>query len=142
MKGQKYPVIPTTPSIFMRLDSFLRGLSKNFREMSASLQAFLDEQNLKAIKASLHNIEMITDNMAKNNQRFTQIMKNTERTTLQLTPVLESLQTQTLPNISRLLINLDSVSRNLNDITDEIKQNPSILIRGSSPPPLGPGETR
>jgi len=38
--------------------------------------------------------------------------------------------------------NLNDVSRTLNEVTNQLKQNPSMLIRGVAPAPLGPGERR
>jgi len=53
---------------------------------------------------------------------------------------LRMLEAQTLPETYRLLYNLGTASQDLSDLASQIKQNPSVLIRGVSQPPLGPGE--
>lgn len=66
----------------------------------------------------------------------------------QFEPLLQSsndavrvLRMQILPETYRTLAKLDEVSRSLGDVTAKIKQDPSIVVRGSSLPPPGPGET-
>lgn len=49
--------------------------------------------------------------------------------------------TETLPEIERLLGELDSLSRSLKQLTDQTRRDPSGLIFGHKPVPNGPGET-
>jgi len=56
------------------------------------------------------------------------------------TMTMRMLETQTLPAAYRLLSNLDNVARTLNEVSVELKQNPSILVRGVSRKTPGPGE--
>jgi phospholipid/cholesterol/gamma-HCH transport system substrate-binding protein len=55
--------------------------------------------------------------------------------------LVKMLEAQFLPQTSRTLSTLDTVSQSLLNLTHEIRQDPSILIRGTTPPPPGPGET-
>ena len=41
-----------------------------------------------------------------------------------------------------MISNLNDVTRTLNEVSIQLKQNPSVLIRGAAPAPLGPGERR
>jgi len=66
-----------------------------------------------------------------------------------LEPLLESsqdtvraLQMQVLPEAHQALIGLDKLSTELNGVVTKINQDPSIVIRGTTPPPLGPGESK
>lgn len=147
--GQPYPVIPTSPSLFVRLDTALKQLSTNLRKVTESIQSVLDPENQKSIKETLHNVQQITANLAANGDRFNRIFNNMSKASQEFTPLLIStratirtLQLQTLPVTYRLLSNLEDVSRTLSQVTTEIKQNPSILIRGAAKPPPGPGEKR
>lgn len=147
--GQSYPVIPSAPSLFMRLDTALSRLSKNFDRISQAIQSLLDKDNQESIKETLKNIRKITGTLADNSQRMTTILQNTANASAQLAPLLQSstgsmrvLEAQTLPATYRLLGNLDSVVRTLSEVASQLKQNPSILIRGAAPPPPGPGETK
>jgi phospholipid/cholesterol/gamma-HCH transport system substrate-binding protein len=147
--GQPYPVIKTVPSIFLRLDTALSQLSINFHLITQSLQALLDKENLQSIKQTLFNLKVVTGSLASNSKKLDAIISNTSKASQQFTPLMQSsfgamkiLETQTLPAAYHVLNNLDSVSRTLSEISIELKQNPSMLIRGVQPAPLGPGETK
>lgn len=145
--GQPYPVIPTSPSIFMRLDTALRKVSKNLQTVADSIHSLLDKENLKSIKEILVHIDKVTGTLADNSQKINTILLNTNRASEQLAPLLNSstsamktLNMQTLPITYQLISNLNNMTRTMNEITTQLKQNPSILLRGAAQAPLGPGE--
>lgn len=147
--GQKYPIIKTAPSIFLRLDAALNLLTNNFRQINESIQSLLDKENLHSIKVTLYNLDQITTNLARNSQRVNLIIENTSEASKRFAPLLQSgvgtmklLETQTLPEAYRLLLNMDDMTRSLAELSYEIKQNPSILIRGVDRVTLGPGEVK
>jgi len=124
--GEKYPVIGTAPSFMLRLDIAVTQMTKSFRELSKSIHALLDDQNLRHIKQSLNNLTEFSDMLVRNNPQFKMILQNGAE-------VSQSLQSQTLPMTNRALNNMD-------DFTQQLTRNPSMLIRGREPQPLGPGE--
>lgn len=126
--GQKYPVIKTVPSIFLRLDAALTQFSNNFHQISESIQALLDKENLKSIKESLINIKLATAQMGP-------FFKSGQVT-------LNMLQNQTLPAATGALNSIQNAARNMSALSADIKANPSALIRGSERQDLGPGERR
>lgn len=147
--GQKYPVIPSAPSLFTRIDTALNRLSKNLELVAESVQGVLDKENQQAIKNTLHNLEEITSAIADNNHRLTAIIDNTTKASKQFQPLVQSttnaalmLERQTLPAAYDLISNLNDAARNISAVSAEIKQNPSMLIRGKQPNQLGPGESR
>lgn len=147
--GYPFPVIKTAPSIFMRIDTALSQLSSNFHQISQSLQSLLDKDNQRSIKSILFNLNQITRTLANNGRKMDNILENTSKASLQLVPLMKSstttirmLETQTLPAAYRALSNLDEVTRTLSEVSVELKQNPSILLRGVNRQTLGPGETK
>jgi len=54
---------------------------------------------------------------------------------------MKMMEIQFLPQTYRTLSNLEEMSHVFLGLTDEIKQDPSILIRGMTPPTPGPGES-
>lgn len=147
--GQKYPIIRTAPSIFLRLDAALNLLTNNFRQINESIQALLNKDNLQSIQNSLANLDKITTNLAHNTRQINIIIENTSEASKRFNPLLQSgigtlkvLETQTLPEVYRLLLNMDDMSRTLAELSLEIKQNPSILVRGVNRTYLGPGEKK
>lgn len=149
MPGESYPIIKTAPSFFLRVDTALSELSTNLHEVSISIKSLLDPENQKSIKQILLNMNSITQNFASNNRKLDAILSNAVKATQQFTPLLQSstntlrmLESQTMPATYRLITNLDIMTRNLAEITAQVKQNPSILVRGVASKPLGPGESK
>ena len=132
LAGQKYPVINTAPSFFLRLDAALTKLTKSLSRVSESISTLLDPQNLQSIKQTLQNLNDITSTLAGTKKQMITIMNNTEHATKQFSPVLQNFTSQTMPATTNVL-------NNLNSFSSELKENPSILIRGTATP-LGPGE--
>ncbi len=147
--GDPYPIIKTEPSLLLRIDITMNRLSRNFQQISHSLQAVLDKENLESIRQLLINMRRITETMSANNARFDVIMKNTSQASQQFLPLVQSsqaavntLQMQTLPMFYEVMANLNSIAQELSAISGEIKRNPAVLIRGTSRPAPGPGEDR
>jgi len=130
---QPYPVIQTTPSFFLRLDTALTELNNNFRSLTESFRTLLDKQNLRSIKESLINIREVTGVLADDSEQLRDILEHTSKVT-------ETLQTQTMPSANQAITNFSAVTQNLSDVSQEIKENPAIFIRGKAPLPNGPGE--
>lgn len=148
-KDQKYPVIATAPSLFLRLDQALSRASENLHKVTEDIGALLTQENLESIRLTLHNMQRITANMAENNKQIDAILRNSARISAQLNPLIQSstntmriLEVQTLPATYRMISNLDATTRSLAEAAAEIKDNPSIIIRGVNRNNYGPGEQR
>lgn len=109
---QPYPVINTSPSILLRMDTAITHISDSFEQLSKSISSLLDKENLLAIKQTLSSMDRLTQNF----------------------------EAQTLPVMNTAITNFDYLSRNLSEISSDLKQNPAILIRGKAQRNLGPGE--
>ncbi|OGT45864.1 MAG: hypothetical protein A3E83_00610 [Gammaproteobacteria bacterium RIFCSPHIGHO2_12_FULL_41_20] len=110
--GQPYPIINTTPSLLVRLDTALTQISNNFHQLSDSVRELLDKDNLRAFK---------------------EILRSSQET-------IQLLETQTIPVTNQVMSNMDTITDGFADVLAEIKQNPSLLIRGKQQIPFGPGE--
>jgi phospholipid/cholesterol/gamma-HCH transport system substrate-binding protein len=140
--GQRYPIIKAGPSLFLRLDSALNKLSRNLQLVSESINSVLNKENQRLIHESLYNMQKITATIASNSRQLDAILENTSRASQQFIPLVKTFQTQTLPMSYELMSNLNNMTRNISQLSAEIKQNPSILIRGVDRSKLGPGETK
>jgi phospholipid/cholesterol/gamma-HCH transport system substrate-binding protein len=180
--GQPYPVIPSSPSLYFRLDAALDDLTTNLNNISDGLTAILNEENAKAIHQTLINVQSVSQTLNQNTQKFDAIINNTNITmkntavaserlpnmmssiqdsarsvkvfAQQLADVgqrangvlrnaqtsVETLNNQLLPEAVNSLGNFQGLMSNLNSVSQELKQNPSILVRGRSPAAPGPGE--
>ena len=131
----------------------------SLQESVASLQ-----QLTKALAANTEKLNSIVANTERASRRFEPLMKSADDTLSQLRtqivpevhdaltniqPLLQSsqdtvsaLQTQILPQARKALIDLDTLSTTLTGVATKINKDPSILIRGTTPPPPGPGESK
>lgn len=112
LPDEPYPIIATEPSLFLRLDTALTQLNDNFRKMTNSVQGLLSEKNLHLIQ---------------------ELLSTTQGAMLQL-------QSQTIPATNQAAVDLSELINSLSNLTQEIEQNPAMLIRGKGQPVLGPGE--
>ena len=54
--------------------------------------------------------------------------------------VIHNFSDQVMPNAQQALSNLSRVTMSMQHLTDELERDPSMLVRGRQPSPLGPGE--
>ncbi|CDZ77824.1 virulence factor Mce family protein [Legionella massiliensis] len=53
---------------------------------------------------------------------------------------IDKVSQQTVPPVINLIHRLDAIAVNLEKVSNQMRQNPSVVIRGSTPPKPGPGE--
>jgi phospholipid/cholesterol/gamma-HCH transport system substrate-binding protein len=132
-KGQDYPIIKTSPSIFTRLDTALSQLSTSLLDITKTFQRVFDDQNRDAIQKTLQNLQTVTSTLSANTSKLSSIIKNTNNASQQMEPLLLS--------GSRTMQNLNDMSRNLADVSTQIRNDPAVVVRGNSSIHWGPGET-
>lgn len=137
--GQKYPVIKTAPSLFSRLDTGLEKINTSLYKLSTAVQTLLDEENQRSIKQTLMHLDEVTAALAAEGEQFKTLMNNSARASQNLPALVQSGQSA-MQSMQVQMNNLGAVSQNLLEITNQIKQNPAVLIRGKAPATLGPGE--
>lgn len=117
--------------------------------------------NSDNINRSLQSADVFLVNMAKVSKDFPQIIKelkvgvtkfnslatdmskagkNVSKTMVAGKDTLDTISQQTLPPAVLLLRRLNAISANLEKVSNEMRQNPSVVIRGTTPPKPGPGE--
>ena len=155
-----FPVIPSVPSLMVQLSSIVKDASMQFQGVSHSVQSVLDEQNAQNVKQILINLSEITQNLAANEAQFNQmiqsstrlinnaavasqqlpeLVKNLNQSAISLNQAAGLARTGMIPAVS-LLNHLDTISGNVEVFSEELKDNPAILVRGKAEGPLGPGE--
>lgn len=159
--GEPYPVIPYKPS-------FLSQLEKNIHDVSVGIKRIFDKQNARSVKKSLANMQAVTDVIAKNTDslhkslqelpvlinelkasvsKFSTMAGNMSAAGKQVTVTMKAgrvavdkISQQTLPPMVLLLHRLDLIATNLEKVSADMRQNPAVVIRGTTPPKPGPGE--
>jgi phospholipid/cholesterol/gamma-HCH transport system substrate-binding protein len=118
----------------------------------------------KGLAENTEKLNSIVTNTERASHRFEPLLESTDDTVRQfqikivpevhdalanLEPLLKSsqdtvsaLQMQILPEARKALIDVDNLSTAFTSVATKINRDPSILIRGTTPPPLGPGESK
>ncbi|HUD97739.1 MAG TPA: MlaD family protein [Woeseiaceae bacterium] len=63
--GQDYPVIPTSPSLFARLDANMSDLLASLIHLSTNVNELLGQENRKNIGRSIENVAVLTETLAE-----------------------------------------------------------------------------
>jgi phospholipid/cholesterol/gamma-HCH transport system substrate-binding protein len=155
-----YPVIPSEPSLMVQLSSLVKDASVQFQGVSTSVQRVLDAENAANIRQILINLNTITQNLAANqmqlnnivqsatqvfnntavaSQQFPELLKNLNQSVISLNQAAGMARAGMVPALS-LLSHLDTISGNIEVFSEELKENPAIIVRGKAEGPLGPGE--
>ena len=168
MPDEPYPVIPAKPSLFNQLDNILKEVSVSVSKVSKQAQLMFNEENAEYVKHTLANLERFSDVIAKNSNQIdsglqdaAQFFKNVSEVSKTLPDVMKNIKLggenlsktmlagktavnkisqQTLPPAILLLNKLNSIAANLEKVSNEMRRNPSVVIRGTKPPAAGPGE--
>lgn len=78
--GEPYPIIQSGPSLITRLDTSLTALLGNLNQTSQNINALLDEDNRKAIKNALKDVEILSHTLAARQTEIDSGLKNAAQT--------------------------------------------------------------
>lgn len=137
--------------------------SKYLKNSLANMERFTTviAKNSDNINNSLKSADVFLANMSKVSKDFPEIVKelkvgvakfntmaiemssagkNVSDTMVAGKTAVDKLSQQTLPPAINLLRRLNTIAANLEKVSNEMRLNPSVVIRGSTPPKPGPGE--
>jgi phospholipid/cholesterol/gamma-HCH transport system substrate-binding protein len=158
-----YPVIPSKPSFFYQLEKNVNDLTTdikrifnqenaenfqhilhNFDELSSvfadnnhNISESLEElpKLIKGLKVSAEKFDVMAHDVSVSGRQFTKTMKAGKNS-------IDHISQQTLPPAVILMRRLNDIAANFEKMSAEMRQNPAVIVRGSAPPKLGPGESR
>lgn len=116
--------------------------SKNINESLDSANVFLANiakiskdlpDVVKELKIGVKKFNVMANDLSSAGKNVSQTMVAGKNT-------MNKISDQTLPEASILLRRLNAISANLEKISNEMRQNPSVIIRGAATPKSGPGE--
>lgn len=88
---------------------------------------------IKDLHVGVAKFNTLATDMSKASKSVSKTMDSGKNT-------LNTISQQTIPPVVLLLRQLNAISANLEQVSKEIRQNPSVVIRGAKPPKPGPGE--
>jgi len=158
---QKYPVIKAAPSLMRRLDTSITALLANLNRASENFNALMDEDNRRAVKNTLAEIEALSQSLTQSTARLTdelpRLAQRIQRSADAFDHMTNELAlagasasstfdntrqftNETLPEVHQLVIELRGLTRSLRHFSDQLEQNPNALLYGNSTAKPGPGE--
>jgi phospholipid/cholesterol/gamma-HCH transport system substrate-binding protein len=138
--GEPYPVIPAKPSFFNQLQ-------KNIKEISDGFKSFLTKENAANLNTALKELPKLVKDLRSSSHEFNQLAESMAETGDEVTSTMKAgkdsidkISQQALPPAIILLRRLDVIASNLEKVSEQMRQNPGVLIRGTAPQRHGPGE--
>jgi phospholipid/cholesterol/gamma-HCH transport system substrate-binding protein len=173
--GEAYPVIRSGPSLMVRLDSAISALLTNANRTSVSMNALMDEDNRRAFKQTLAELQVLTRTLAARSAAIdsslanaARTMDNTARVSGELPRLVERIEQsadrfdrmssdvakagtgvradlrqstgEIVPEVRLLASELREVTGSLRRFSEQLEQNPSMLLYGKATSRPGPGE--
>ena len=121
-----------------------------------NLQTFTNviAQNKKSINQSIENTDVLLRNLAKVSKELPKLTQELQLGVNKISHAgdkvsetmtsgkiaLDKFSQQTIPPAISLLNRLNAIAANLEKVSNQLRQNPSVIIRGTTPPKPGPGE--
>jgi phospholipid/cholesterol/gamma-HCH transport system substrate-binding protein len=149
-------------------DSFFYRLEKNFDIISKEVESMFSQENAKHMTEILAHLESISAVIDENNHNMNVFLKDLPQISNQLKEAindvssmsndvalagrnvsttmksarftLDKFNQQAIPPAVDLINRINQIAASLEQISQDIEQNPAIVIRGKKPPPAGPGE--
>jgi phospholipid/cholesterol/gamma-HCH transport system substrate-binding protein len=124
--------------ILKNIDHFSQVLSNNDKNMNVFMQNLAKISRdlphmLAELRVGISKFIVMADHLSKAGTSVSKTMDSGKN-------ALNKLSEEALPPAVILLRRLNSISANLEKISNEMRQNPAVIIRGTKPPEPGPGE--
>lgn len=126
--GDPYPVIQSGPSLIARLDSSVTALLANLNRTSQNINALLDEDNRRAVRNTLKDVETLAHTLALRQGQIdsslanaAKTLENTERFSRELPQLAQRIQ-RSSEAFDRMAGELALASRNAADTMDDARQ--------------------
>lgn len=93
--AEKYPVIQSGPSLITRLDTSVTAMLMNINRTSQNINSLLDEDNRKAIKNTLRDIEILSNTLASRRTEIDSSLKDMARFSKELPQLAQRIRHST-----------------------------------------------
>ena len=124
---------------------FTKTLANNSQEI---------DETLKSTQILVQNLTQASQNFPQLTINFQKTLKNADAAAKQLNRashniadtmqdsqlMIQTISQQILPSVTESLNNIETLTSNLQQFSIELKQNPSVIVRGKTPALAGPGE--
>lgn len=127
------------------MEQFTSVIAKNSKTINHSLNSadvFLGNMS-KVSRDFPEMVQELKSGVAKFNELATDISDASQSVSATMRSgknTVNKISNQTLPTTLTLLNRLNAIAANLEQVSNELRQNPAVIIRGTAAPKPGPGE--
>lgn len=127
----------------------IKTVTNTFAENSQNLNNSLRNADIfiKNISEASHDFPTIAAELKYDLKKMTKMVSSVTDAGNKTSSMMDSgkiavdkISQQTIPPVISLIHRLDIIAANLEKVSREMRQNPSVILRGSTPPKPGPGE--
>lgn len=128
------------------------SIKSTLKNLSKITQTFADNsadftETMKSLDSTMANVSEASNQFPDTMKRLNALADQMHQTAKTIDTTMKSGQNaitnfsdQVIPAAQQSLSNLSRATMSVNALTDELQNNPSMLVRGKTPAPLGPGE--
>jgi phospholipid/cholesterol/gamma-HCH transport system substrate-binding protein len=110
-------------------------VARNGAEASADLPLLV-----RRVERSAAAVERMADSMALAGTSARSALDGVGRAASGTSAAVQRLEDETLPEVGRLVTELQALTASLGRVSADLERNPAILLQGRAPAPAGPGE--
>ena len=137
LPGQDLPIIQSSPSLMVRLDATIQNLTSSLTQIDEHVNYLLRKENQDNITEILRSVASMSKTMAAHQDALALSLDAMPLMVKNLSDLTSS-AAQAYSNLNGQLS--QGLLLGLNNVVVDLQSNPSMLIRGRTPQPLGPGE--
>ncbi len=114
-----------------QIDAIIKHLSHTMKRVDKASETL--PQTMASINDSMVSVKALTHSLKQTSDEAKDMVKSTH-------VLVNQVSSDVLPNVNRVFRKAGRVADNLEVITDHVRQNPGVLLRGQKPAVGGPGE--
>lgn len=123
--GQLYPVIPSEPSLLMKLSTAVQEVTQSISRLSKDVRQVFDEKNRENLARSLANVQEVTHSIAINSNEISQsikyankLLKNSSEATDELPPIMKKIHS-TLNELEKTAVSVKNAGNSVRGAMNE-----------------------
>lgn len=159
--GKKYPVIDSEISFLVTLEDTMLSMSEDMTSLSNSFSTIFDGDNIDKLTSTISNVEAFSQALGSRSEEISTIIDNLSQASTDLPAMIhrmdeatnslaitmssgqnaiQNLSDQAVPSLIDLLTRLNTMSHNLEQLSNDLNADPSVIVRGKVASSPGPGE--
>ncbi len=117
--------------MMQNFDSFSKTLGQNSKNI---------DEILKQTATATKQLPEVMNSVTQTAKELDEASQSAKQTLAASKALVQNVNNQVLPQMTQTLSSAQTAADNVSSFSSEVQQNPSMLLRGKTAPPKGPGE--